>query len=764
MIRDPVSGIRVLDSTVDYADGAEDRLLEIFAETSDLSSLSDELAAHIDDWPTQYHLAHERSNLLRPLGLGPHLRVLEIGAGTGAVSRFMGETGARVVALEGSLARSRAAASRCRDLDNVEVVCGSLEAFEDADGFDLICLIGVLEYAGIGSSGTRPEFFLGQAAGHLRTGGSLVVAIENQLGLKYLLGYEEDHLGRPWVGLEGYPDSNGVRTFARRRLGALLEGCGLDRQRWFYPFPDYKMPVTIIPDGAYEEPDAVSFIDQVVGSPVAGNDSDPALLCDHRNVHRVMLEAGLGRDVANSFLVLASAGTPGHDADPDPGTLAWLFGNPRRRMWIRHQVVEGGATGRRIRTAGPGPEESERTDGWLQQNPVKDEDFAIGVTIWELAADACRRRDKDALKDALEPWRRFIDQRRTVAEDLENSHPFLLASTREILPPDHLDLCTSNFVVAGDRIDYIDREWIAEPAVDADLVMIRGLWLLAQHLVFGGGIHPWDPSLTVDELTIEIGGLLDLPVRDHLEQIYEAERALLELVTGRSRKKIDVDLAWLRKIRPTDPETIGTLPLARLREQIDTLLAERDSARGETERLRAELDRKRAELDRERAELGNVRGALDREHEERIKLTGALDREHEERINLTGALDREHEERINLTGALDRERTERARLEDELAQEREHNSQIGEQLSTAHQLLTEVGGKLEETAADLGTSEREIDTLRIQTAEILEQKAAESKTLHDQLDALETEATALRNWRASFEQRLPIRIWRRFQR
>ena len=736
MTRDPVSGIRVLDSTVDYSDGAEDRLLEIFAETSDLSSLSDELAAHIDDWPTQYHLAHERSNLLRPLGLGPHLRVLEIGAGTGVVSRFMGETGARVVALEGSLARARSAASRCRDLDNVEVVCGSLDAFEDADGFDLVCLIGVLEYAGVGSSGTRPEFFLRQAAGHLRTGGSLVVAIENQLGLKYLLGYEEDHLGRPWVGLEGYPDRAGVRTFARRRLGALLEDCGLDRQRWFYPFPDYKMPVTIIPDGAYEEPDAVSFIDQVVGSPVAGNDSEPGLLCDHRKVHRVMLEAGLGREVANSFLVLASAGTPGHDADPDPGTLAWIYGNPRRRMWIRHQVVETGAGSRRIRSAGPGPEDSERTEDWLRQNPVKDEKFAIGVTIWESAADACRRRDRDALKDALEPWRRFIDQRRTTAEGSEDTHPFLRASTRETLPPDHLDLCTSNFVVAGDRIDYIDREWIAEPAVDADLVMIRGLWLLAQHLVFGGGIHPWDPSLTVDELTIEIGGLLDLPVGAHLEQIYKAERALLELVTGRSGEKIDVDLAWLRKIRPTDPETIGSLPLARLGEQIDTLLAERDSARGEIETLRAETDRKRAELENERAELGKIRAALDREHEARLKLSGDIDREG----------------------------TERASLENELVREREHNSQIGDQLSAAHQLLTEVGGKLEKTAADLGASDREIDALRKQAAEILEQKAAESKALHDQLGALETEATALRNWRASFEKRLPIRIWRRFQR
>ena len=57
MSRDTVSGIRVLESTLDYADGAEDRLLEILGRADDLSSLSDELAAQIDDWPTRYNLA-----------------------------------------------------------------------------------------------------------------------------------------------------------------------------------------------------------------------------------------------------------------------------------------------------------------------------------------------------------------------------------------------------------------------------------------------------------------------------------------------------------------------------------------------------------------------------------------------------------------------------------------------------------------------------------------------------------------------------------
>ena len=661
MSRDPVSGIRVLDSTIDYADGAEDRLLEILGRANDLSSLSDELAAQINDWPTRYHLARERSNLLRPLQIAAGHRVLEIGAGTGAISRYLGETGASVVALEGSLPRARAAAARCRDLDNVEVVCGALDAFDDPDGFDLVCLIGVLEYAGMGEGRTDPASFLQSAAAHLRPSGTLAVAIENQIGLKYLLGYDEDHLGRPWAGLEGYPDGDGVRTFARQQLKALLEGCGLGFQKWLYPFPDYKLPTVVLSDAAYDETDAVELIDQVVRSPVGDSDTAPMLLCDGRRVHRVMLEAGLGREVANSFLVLASAESKNLTGSPDPRSIAWLYGGQRRRRWIRHQVVENTSSGRRIRAQGPDDLSTERAEGWLRQDPAKNDPFVIGTTLWGTATDACRRRDIDALRQSLDLWRRTIDRERTVEPEHGNVNPFLLAATREVLPPDHLDICLSNFVVSDNGVDYVDREWIAEPAVDADLVSIRGLWLLAQGLVNGGGIHPWDPSLTVAELTVELGDLIDLPARDHLDRLDETEAELLHLVTGRDQGVILTDLQWLRSFRPTDPEAIRSLPISRLREQLDAIRAElanlgverRERARLEDEvaheretgaRLVDELTASHERLTEVGAKLEEAAAALKRANSETASLR--------ERANKANALEQRVAEGVSEAGAL----------------------------------------------------------------------------------------------------------------
>src|SRR5204863_10202573 len=104
----------------------------------------------------------------------------------------------------GSLARARVAASRCRDLDNVVVLCDNFEAVDIAQRFDLVTLIGVLEYSRLYVGGDDPvQAMLGKARARLAPGGRLVLAIENQLGAKYLAGAPEDHLGEPWVGVMG---------------------------------------------------------------------------------------------------------------------------------------------------------------------------------------------------------------------------------------------------------------------------------------------------------------------------------------------------------------------------------------------------------------------------------------------------------------------------------------------------------------------------------------------------------------------------------
>jgi SAM-dependent methyltransferase len=763
LTRDPQSDIRVLERTVDYHDGAEDRLLEILNEADDRTSLSDELAARIDDWPTRYHLSRERSNLIRPLRLTEAHRVLEIGAGTGAVSRAIGETGARVVALEGALPRARAAAARCRDLDNVEIVCGALEAFDDPGGFDLVCLVGVLEYAGAGETGTDPESFLKQAASHLRPGGTLLVAIENQIGLKYLIGYEEDHLGRPWAGVEGYPENIGVRTFSRRRLGALLDSCGLQSQQWFYPFPDYKLPTVVVADAAYDESDGPGFVDQIVRSPAGGGDGPPSMLCDDRRAHQVLLEAGLGREVANSFLVLATDASGNTGLHPDPEVLAWLFGANRRRLWIRHQIIEAGTDGRRIRATGPGDLSRPRSDGWLEQEPAKDDPFVIGKTVRTMVADACRQRDENALRHALGLWRKGIDPARAPVGDLEAAHPYVSAGTTEVLPPEYFDVCPSNFIVGEDGVSYVDREWLVKPGVDADLVSVRGLWLLARELVTGGGIHPWDPSLTADELTVELGRLVDLPASELLDRCYENEVELLQMVSGRNADAIRADLEWMRSFRPTDPTVVRALPVSRWFEQLDAARAELENLaveRSERARLESEVAHERETVARLASELSagyetfaESRRQLDEDFEAtRRQLTDELAESQRRLVESQNQLAEVGAKLDEASRALDESTKWTSTLSDRLQQTEGEMLDLNRRLDETEDLRDKLREWLGAMESDRDRLQSELDE------EVLRREEAEQR-----INTTEAERDGLRAAREAFERKPIVRLWRSLQ-
>ena len=116
-------------SSIAYSDGDEfeERLANIIGQATDLSVFSAELRKKCTDWASLYHLSSSRANILRPMeSILQGADVLEVGAGCGAITRYLGESGANVIALEGSLRRAAIARSRTRDLDNVDVV---------ADGF-----------------------------------------------------------------------------------------------------------------------------------------------------------------------------------------------------------------------------------------------------------------------------------------------------------------------------------------------------------------------------------------------------------------------------------------------------------------------------------------------------------------------------------------------------------------------------------------------------------------------------------------------------
>ena len=233
-----------------YSDGAiEDEMLEIARAYP--KEQWNQVIAERKSWPILYHFSHIRENILSWLPFTGKENVLEIGSGCGAITGALCEKAEKVTCIELSKKRSEINAWRHKDCENLTILMGNFQEIEPAltEKYDYITLIGVFEYGENYIQSETPYVdFLKTIARHLKPDGQIVLAIENRFGLKYWAGCTEDHFGTLFEGLEGYPTTKGVKTFTKKELTEILEKAGNLKAQWYYPFPDYKLPMTIYSD------------------------------------------------------------------------------------------------------------------------------------------------------------------------------------------------------------------------------------------------------------------------------------------------------------------------------------------------------------------------------------------------------------------------------------------------------------------------------------------------------------------------------------
>ncbi|MBI2517712.1 MAG: methyltransferase domain-containing protein [Opitutae bacterium] len=199
-------------------------------------------------------------NEVLPGGPGP---VLDIGSGWGQTARPLAHE-RPVVALEPvaeRLAFVRATARQEGVQERLAGLGADYLEVEFATRFAVICAIGVLEWVGAFQDAADPRQrqrdFLSKTRRELESGGALVLGIENRLGLKYLLGCPDDHIGVPHIAC--LPAELAARrwqetsrhalrsfTYSLVELDRLLRDTGFGQVEFFAAFPDYKLPERII--------------------------------------------------------------------------------------------------------------------------------------------------------------------------------------------------------------------------------------------------------------------------------------------------------------------------------------------------------------------------------------------------------------------------------------------------------------------------------------------------------------------------------------
>jgi 2-polyprenyl-3-methyl-5-hydroxy-6-metoxy-1,4-benzoquinol methylase len=563
---------------INYSDGneVESRILEVIKGATDLSSLSDELELNCIDWPSTYHLSKRRGNLVRPfLDKLEGKKVLEIGSGMGAITRVLGESGAEVLALEGTCRRAEGTRSRTRDQSNVLVLAEKFDDFQINFKFDFVTLIGVLEYANLYTKGSNSHLsMLRRCFDLLNPNGVLIIAIENKLGLKYFAGAPEDHMGIPMFGIEDHYRSDSVRTFGKNDLNDLLLAAGFNSAQFNAPLPDYKLTTSLIT--------SEGFKDRVFDSASLTRDTfmqDPQLpqfinFSPERALFPIH-ENNLGLDLANSFLVFAKKNE--HEF-LDLSSLAWHFSTNRKKEFCTKTIFSRTDSLEIIVTKSQMSElsKSDRVSQVIESRT----DYLIGRLLRDEFEELFTRHGwtHKGLKVLLNDLRDSLIVN-TFLKNTEDGSTLLTGNSIDLLPH---NLCrTQNGLLKA-----FDLEWRVVDPVDLRFVIFRSILSLSNLSIFcvdQNGYH-YSPI----ELLNLFFELLELEASD--SEIANFLQLEIRFQSEIANKFIDFDevMKWL-KAPYNKPRSVIA--------ERDTVIAERDTVIAERDTVIAERDTVIAERD-----------------------------------------------------------------------------------------------------------------------------------------------------------------------
>lgn len=466
-----------------YCDGeVEDELLEIARNYSQAEYRR--IIEERKSWPVLYHLSPLRENIVEWLPITTNMKVLEIGAGCGAITGALARKAQEVTCIDLSKKRSMINAYRHMECDNVTIHVGN---FQDVEpdlpcDYDYICLIGVFEYGqAYINSDTPYEDFLKIIRKHVKKDGHIAIAIENKFGLKYWAGCREDHLGTYFSGLEGYPDGGVVRTFTRDGLCTIAEKCGFEQIQMYYPYPDYKFMTSLYSDERLPQQGELT-------NNMRNFDRDRLQLFDEKRVFDTILQEKEFPLFSNSYMMILG---------PELEEKYVKYSNDRAEEYTIKTVLVQNREGKQIqkyplgalaqehirKTVEAGEKLKERYRGsalGINKCELKtDEDgspyavfeFVEGVTLEQLLDGCLAKGDTEAFHRLFDLYRERI----SYGEECHVTDYDLIFSNI-LIDTEESDGQLSPKEIAEKKWTVIDYEWTFERSIDTNEVAFRAVY------------------------------------------------------------------------------------------------------------------------------------------------------------------------------------------------------------------------------------------------------------------------------------------------
>ena len=468
-----------------YSEGEiEDYIMKLIGENSPEDFV--EKIYNNFSWSTYYHLTHLRKNILNWYPFNKDGEVLEIGCGLGAITNMLCDKCKKVTSVELSRKRATSALLRCRNRENLEIIVGNLNDIDFDKKYDYITLIGVLEYQGSYTDSDNPYLdFLKKIKGLLKPNGKLLIAIENQYGLKYWCGAAEDHTGLPFVGMNQYEiSSKKVRTFSKNGLEQLIKESGFLHTYFYYPMPDYKLPTVIYSQDYLPKNENM----QNVKSYYVPNAS--TLVAQEEKMYKDIIDNQVFEFFANSFLVECT-----DDEIVGEVTFASLSSERLEEYRIGTRIKKEGVVekfalseeiGNRhllqilenekaIQKRNLGVWESNFVDNVLSSK------YTTAQLVESLVLDACMNKEKDTVYKVFDwLYDEIIKSSDIVSWEDNIIYTFNLDTERNekkygpILKVGYLDMILRNVFVIEEKLYWFDQEWTLEN-IPAKFVLYRAI-------------------------------------------------------------------------------------------------------------------------------------------------------------------------------------------------------------------------------------------------------------------------------------------------
>lgn len=485
-----------------YCDGViEQEILEIAKKYSPLEF--PKIIEERKSWPILYHLSELRENIVDWLPMNKNMKVLEVGSGCGAITGALARKAKEVTCIDLSRQRSLINAYRHAECDNVTIHVGNFQDIEPVlpCDYDYVCLIGVFEYGQSYIGGETPfEDFYKIIKKHVKTGGRLVIAIENKFGLKYWAGCREDHLGTFFSSIEDYPEGGGVRTFSRKGLEDIFKKCGETNYSFYYPYPDYKFMTTLFSDKR------LPMVGELSDN-LRNFDRDRMVLFDEKNVFDSLIKEEMFPFYSNSYMVVIGE---------EPDLTYCRYSNDRSwETCIKTEIVEKDGVKKvrkqacnefsadhihhiydsykKLKERYKGSKLSINKCKLLKETlPCVEFEFVNGVTLAEIMDEYLKKDDIDGFHELFKEYVKRI-------------------SYGEEWKVADYDMIFANILVSGDQWTVIDYEWTVDHAVDTREIAFRSLYC---YLLENEKRNKCDVSRALDYLQIKPEDMPDYQAKE----------------------------------------------------------------------------------------------------------------------------------------------------------------------------------------------------------------------------------------------------------